>query len=119
MAPADMVSLADAAANGGSWKQMVPSRFSSRRRQSITEAVFKGLKADPPETPPRRPTSRQTEQERIRLQRLEKKRDEQAAALGIDPTLIANRLTLAQLAKDWTQHAPELMPWQRQLLATE
>ena len=36
--------------------------------------------------------------------------------LGIDPTLIASRATLGELARDWDQHAPELMNWQRELL---
>ncbi len=35
---------------------------------------------------------------------------------GIDPTLIASRAMLSVLARDWDQHAPELMSWQRELL---
>ena len=40
-----------------------------------------------------------------------------AAALGLDPTLIASRGTLADLARDWDKHAAELMTWQRDLIA--
>jgi hypothetical protein len=47
---------------------------------------------------------------------LEKRRNTRAHELGIDPTLIASRATLSELAHDWNQHAPELMNWQRELL---
>jgi hypothetical protein len=47
---------------------------------------------------------------------LEKRRDAHAHQLGIDPTLIASRATLMELARDWDKHAPELMNWQRELL---
>jgi len=36
--------------------------------------------------------------------------------LSIDPTLIASRSTLSDLAYNWDKHAPELMNWQRELL---
>jgi hypothetical protein len=36
--------------------------------------------------------------------------------LDIDPTLIASRGTLSDLAHDWDKQAPELMKWQRELL---
>jgi ribonuclease D len=119
MTPADMVGLAEAAAGNKSWKALVPSRFSQRRRHGLVEAIGRGLEAEPPKPPPRRSTPRQTEQERQRQHRLEQRRDRQAAELGIDPTLIANRLTLALLAKNWTVHSAELMSWQRELLAPE
>ena len=51
-----------------------------------------------------------------RYRDLEKLRDGRAHELGIDPTLIASRATLSELARDWDQHAPELMSWQRKLL---
>ena len=47
---------------------------------------------------------------------LQKLRDARAAELGIDPTLIASRATLTDLARDWDEHAGELMAWQRELM---
>ena len=58
---------------------------------------------------------RPTEAEMRRYRELEKRRNAHAHKLGIDPTLIASRATLGELARDWDQHAPELMNWQRQL----
>ena len=43
--------------------------------------------------------------------------DKQAAALEIDPTLIASRAVLLALANDWGRASAELMPWQKELLA--
>jgi ribonuclease D len=59
---------------------------------------------------------RPTEAEMRRYRELEKLRDARAHELNIDPTLIASRATLSELAGDWNKHAPELMNWQRQLL---
>ena len=39
-----------------------------------------------------------------------------AAELGIDPTLIASRAVLSDLAHDWNKHEKELMKWQRDIL---
>jgi len=36
--------------------------------------------------------------------------------LGIDPTLIASRAVLSDLARDWEESSTELMKWQRNLL---
>ena len=47
---------------------------------------------------------------------MQKHRDAHAAALGIDPTLIASRGMLSDLAHDWDKHVGELMNWQRDLL---
>jgi hypothetical protein len=47
---------------------------------------------------------------------LQKRRDVQAQALGIDPTLIASRGMLSDLARSWDKNSGELMNWQRELL---
>jgi ribonuclease D len=64
-----------------------------------------------------RTNHRPTEAERKRFMELQKRRDEQAQKLGIDPTLIASRGTLADLARHWDKYSKELMNWQRDLLA--
>ena len=60
---------------------------------------------------------RSTEGERRRFAELQKRRDAHAAKLGIDPTLIASRGMLSDLAHDWEKHLGELMKWQRALVA--
>ena len=59
---------------------------------------------------------RPTQAEFRRFSELEKRRDAHAQQLAIDPTIIAPRATLGELARDWDAHAPELMNWQRELL---
>ena len=61
-------------------------------------------------------SQRPTEAEFRRFREIEKRRDRHAHELGIDPTLIASKATLGDLARDWDKHAPELMNWQRELL---
>jgi hypothetical protein len=60
--------------------------------------------------------NRPTEAEFRRFRELEKIRDARALELGLDPTLIASRSTLGDLARDWNTHAATLMNWQRDLL---
>ena len=47
---------------------------------------------------------------------LEKRRNERASELQMDPTVIASRATLAALAQDGDEAANDLMKWQRELL---
>src|SRR5262249_49155629 len=60
---------------------------------------------------------RPTDAERRRFLELQKRRDARAAELALDPTVIASRGTLSDLAHDWQKHAPEVMSWQRDLLS--
>jgi hypothetical protein len=59
---------------------------------------------------------RPNEAEKRRFLELQKRRDVQAEALQIDPTLIASRAVLSDLAHDYEKHRGELMAWQRALL---
>jgi hypothetical protein len=65
---------------------------------------------------PRRTGRRPSEAERRRYLELSKRRDHRAHQLGIDPTLIASRAMLGDLARSWDTHVIELMAWQRELL---
>ena len=47
---------------------------------------------------------------------LRKRRDEEAARLGVDPTIVATRSVLEALANDPSRAADVLMNWQRRLL---
>ncbi len=59
---------------------------------------------------------RPNETERRLYAEFANRRDAHAGKLGIDPTLIASKSTLGDLARDWDRHAPELMNWQRGFL---
>ncbi len=115
--PETMIELAEAAVTGASPKQILPRSLSPRRSEGILQAIAEGLAVESPPDVLRSRPYRQTEAEKRRMIALEKRRDERAIQLGIDPTLIASRAMLVLLAKDWVAHEPELMRWQRELLA--
>jgi len=81
--------------------------------------AIKAGAAVPPEKFPaviRHHSQRPSEAEFKRFREIEKRRDAHARELAIDPTLIASKATLGDLARDWDKHAPDLMNWQRELL---
>jgi ribonuclease D len=113
-----MVELAEAAAGHHAVEPLVPPRMSPRRRDTLVTAIRTGL-AVPADRHPekiRHHSNRPTEGEMRRYRELERRRDAHAHKLGIDPTLIASKGTLGDLARDWDRHAPELMNWQRELM---
>ncbi len=114
--PETMVSLATAAADGSPVEEIIPRHLTNRRRQGVTEAITSGLasKELPRIYKPR--GRRQTEAEKKRLRELERRRNQHATDLGLDPSLIASRATLVQLAHNWDVNSKELMNWQRELL---
>ncbi len=119
MSHQNLVGIAGAAAEGRAWETLVPKHISERRRHGVLKAVTRGL-ALPAEQHPKilRPAGRRaSEAERRRFLELQAHRDARATELGIDPTLIASRATLSDLAHNWQKHAPELMNWQRELLS--
>ena len=113
-----LTDIAGAAAGNYPLDGVLPPRISPRRRASLLEAVRSGL-AVPADRQPeivRQKFERPSEAERRRYLEFAKRRDMHAHKLGIDPTLIASKSTLGDLARDWNKHAPELMNWQRELL---
>ena len=113
-----LVDLADAAAAQQPLDNIIPPKMSPRRRETLLAAVKAGL-AVPVEKHPEifRPHGRRpSEAEFRRFREIEKRRDAHANALGIDPTLIASKAVIGDLARDWDRHAPDLMNWQRELL---
>jgi ribonuclease D len=113
-----MVALADAATTDKPVDPLVPRHLTSRRRAGLAKAIQVGLAVPPENFPQPLKTERRRpdEAEFRRFRELEKRRDQHATALGIDPTLIAPRATLGELAHNWDQHAADLMNWQRELL---
>jgi len=113
-----MVELAAAATGHHAVDPLLSPRMSPRRRDTLIAAIRTGL-ALPHEQHPekiRHHSARPTEAEMRRYRDLERRRNAHAHKLGIDPTLIAPRTTLGNLARDWNRHAPELMNWQQELM---
>ena len=113
-----LVNIAAAATLAQPIEPFLPRHFSERRRGGLMKAVMHGLSLAPDRHPKilHRITRRPSEGEKRRFVDLQKRRDARAAPLGIDPTLIASRGMLSDLAHDWDAHASELMTWQRDLL---
>ena len=113
-----MIAISVAVAEQQPFEQLIPPRMNPRRRENLLAAV-RAAQAVPPEQFPekiRHHSQRPTETEFRRFRDLEKIRDRHAHELGLDPTLIAPKSVLGDLARDWDRHAPELMNWQRELL---
>jgi len=113
-----MVDIADAAAMRHPFENILPPKMSPRRRETLLGAVQAGLAIPAAGHPQlvRNEFRRPNEAEFRRFRELEKVRNAHAHKLGIDPTLIASKATLGELARDWDRHAPELMKWQLGLL---
>ena len=113
-----MIALAAAVAEAQPFEQLIPPRMHPRRREHLLAAI-RAAQAVPPEHFPekiRHRSQRPTEAEFRRFRELEKIRDHHAQGLGLDPTLIAPKSVLGDLARDWDRYAPGLMAWQRELL---
>jgi ribonuclease D len=113
-----LVDVAAAAATRRPIDPLLPRRTSERRRAELAGAIARGLEISPEQQPQilQRISRRPSDTERKRFLELQKRRDARANELGIDPTLIASRATLSDLARSWDRHIEELMSWQRKLL---
>jgi ribonuclease D len=113
-----MVEIAITASEQKPVDNLIPPRMHPRRRENMLAAI-RTAQAVPPEKFPqiiKHRSQRPSEAEFRRFREIEKRRDQHARELGLDPTLIAPKSVLGDLARDWDKHAPELMNWQRQLL---
>ncbi len=113
-----LVELAEAAAAGQPIEPRIPLKFSERRRHGLLKAIHHGLAVPAAEQPqPLRPERRRiSDAHKRRATELQNRRDAKATELGIDPTLIASRATLLELAEDWHAHHQNLMQWQYEIL---
>src|SRR5207302_1390583 len=113
-----LVAIASAAAAGHPTEPLFPRHLSERRRGGLLKVVAHGLQVAPDHHPRLlRNSSRHPKNgEKRRFLELQNRRDACATELGIDPTLIASRATLSDLAHDWDKYCGELMNWQRHLL---
>lgn len=114
-----LIALSSAATNHAGIDPLLPRHFSSRRKDGLLEAIQRALALEPEEHPQplRSNPRRQTEAERRRFVALEQGRNRCANELELDPTLIASRATLMELAQDWDRYNGEVMDWQREILA--
>lgn len=113
-----MVEVAAAVAEEKPFEPLIPPRMHPRRRENLLEAILVARSVPPEKFPEkiRHRSQRPTEAEFRRFREIERRRDQHAHQLGIDPTLIAPKSVLGDLARDWDKYAGELMSWQRALL---
>ncbi|MFA5264092.1 MAG: HRDC domain-containing protein [Opitutaceae bacterium] len=93
----------------------------SRLIDSLAVALHAGMMRDP-KTLPRRHHQRHsplTAEELARQDALKHQRDSMARKLDLDPTLIANRAQLAQIAREPHKIDEFMLPWQAALLRPE
>jgi ribonuclease D len=113
-----LIEIAEMAAGGKSIEGLTPKKFSDHRHHGLIKAVKHGLAIPAQQQPEllRHTIRRVSDRDKRRSLELQQRRDARAVELGIDPTLIASRATLLDLAADWDAHQSELMNWQRELL---
>lgn len=122
-----LLKIAEAAESGGSEATILASIHLGKRHErlfpSLASAVRAGLARDPkslPRRPGRDPNHVSLSQTEIEFQdRIRADRDRLAKKLEIDPTLIANRSQLAQIARHPRKIGEILLPWQAELLRHE
>jgi ribonuclease D len=120
-----LMRLARAAEDGASPGELLQVHLGKRHERlapSLESAIRRGFELDP-RTLPRRERRREfnpmSPEELARQDRIKALRDRLAAGLQIDPTLIATRSQLVQLARDPAGAANVLLPWQAQLLTSD
>ncbi len=113
-----LVQLAEEAERYPDRHPRVPRFLTSRRKAGAQMALEDGLGVPDDECP--RPLARRgrraSDQDMQRFEKLKQRRDEQAAKLQLDPTLIASKAELMALAQDDEEATAALMFWQRELL---
>lgn len=114
-----MVELAEAAVRWGTVPTNLPRHLTARRRQGLVRAIEEGLAVPPGQLPERV----RHEHKRMplsvgrRAAALRDRRDRRATELNLDPSFVASRSQLLELADagDWKRTS--LMQWQAELLA--
>jgi ribonuclease D len=122
-----LLKIAEAAESGDSESTVLNSVHLGKRHErifpSLAAAVRAGLARDPktlPRRPGRDPNHVSLSQQEIEFQdRIREDRDRVAKRLEIEPTLIANRSQLAQIARQPDKLENVLLPWQADLLRQE
>jgi len=112
--------LLEIAARAARGDLTLPAVVKPRDRRGLEEALAQAL-ATPDEALPLRESSprppRITRELQLRIEAVRARRDQRAADLAIDASLIATKSEIAALAEDWQRGAAAMMPWQSELLA--
>lgn len=120
-----LVRIARAAEEGRTLAEVLDVRLGKRHARlfpSLQDAVRDAYTVDPrslPRRERRRDFAPLSPDELSRQDRLKADRDRIAQALGIDPTLVASRSQLVQIARDPASIDTVLLPWQAELLKAE
>lgn len=122
-----LIRIAEAAEMGDSVESILGHVNLGRRHErlapSLAAAITTGVERDPTSLPRRRGRdsgqSALTQSEIALQDRIKADRDRVAAQLQLDPTLIANRAQLSQIARKPGQLDEILLPWQASLLRDE
>jgi ribonuclease D len=99
-----------------------PQRSSPARSERLIEAIERGRQAPPIPRPPRGERPPRDKDAEVRMEKLRVHRDAVAADLAIDPTVIAPKSTLQEIARNPDTAATRLIaenrwcPWQWELL---
>jgi ribonuclease D len=120
-----LVRLASIADEGGPEDSILNGVHLGKRHErligSLAAAIRDGIARDPrslPRRPGRDPSHSPLSREEIELlDRIKEERDKIALKIGIEPTLIANRSQLSQIARSPRTLRDILLPWQASLLA--
>jgi len=112
----DLVRISEKAVRGEAYST---PRMSSRRRKSFEVVLALALQIPETEWPvlPKTRRSRPSKEQTDRFESLKKTRDQVAAEICLDPSIIAPRSALEAAAVDL--NTPALMRWQRQLLGLD
>lgn len=121
-----LLQISEAAAAGESEAAIVAQINLGKRHPrligSLAAAIKAGMARDPQTLPRRRgrdPNHTPLSMAEVALQdRIKADRDQLASKLALEPTLIANRAQLAQIARRPSQLDEILLPWQADLLRT-
>lgn len=116
-----MLKLAEAVSEGN-WEfvfESLPPGIQRRKRQGLVDALNRGEARDVkslPKRPPREDSKGPLSQVELdRQEKIKQHRNKIADELGIDPTLIATRSHVAQLARD-SKDEEGLLEWQKEML---
>ena len=109
--PDAMLDMAVATVEKRSVEHFIPKRYSPRRHSTLIRAAQRGLHVTDKPRLVRTVHYRQSAEEKRRYHELEKKRNKSAHDLDIEPTIIASRSELVQIARD-EQGFEGLMQWQ-------
>jgi ribonuclease D len=99
-----------------------PQRTSPARAERLLAAIERGREAPPVPRPPRGERPPRDRDAEVRMEKLRVHRDKIAADLDLDPTVLAPKSTLQDIARDPDGAAARLIaehrwcPWQWELL---